>query len=572
VRGLNEIEQVDRWTGGESPLALLDVIDILTAVAAFLPAAEPHDAAGRVAVLSAETARFARPKHLFVGGLNEQAFAAGRVLELDQPATTARDERRTAAADEMLLFYQVITRAGQSLTLSYPALDDKAQPLVPSPLVTELERCLAGAPISRTVQSLGYADEAPATVLARGELRRDAVVRAMDRKRELLAALARESIGAAILDGIEVVASRARRERFEAFEGVLASAAVVRWLETEFGPDHLWSPSQLELYATCPFRFFGEQALGLKPALDLALADDLARRGHLLHDTLARMYAARAGAAAAGTEAATSLVEQFKSALDDAVRVRPGRGLHAAMREIERRQIASWAEKFAEQDAAYQEAWAHLDLPPQPAHFEARFGPGSRRSAGTFDATASSDKPFELVVPMGGREERVSFTGQIDRIDVGRAGGQVVFNVIDYKTSARAVVDEGKVYAGTQLQLPLYAMATAELLLSQDNAAALSAGYWSVRGKGFGVGQRTGRPLAINEVRDGAVQPAEGWEALRAAVVARLGEIITGIRRGWFPVFNDDKACATFCSLRTVCRIAHVRSLEKEWSPPPEAP
>jgi hypothetical protein len=242
------------------------------------------------------------------------------------------------------------------------------------------------------------------------------------------------------------------------------------------------------------------------------------------------------------------------------------------LREIERRQIASWAEKIAEQDAAYQAAWAHLDSPPQPAHFEARFGPGSRRSEGSYDATASTEKPFELAVPMAGGEERVAFTGQIDRIDVGRAGGQMVFNVIDYKTSARSVVDESKVYAGTQLQLPLYAMATAELLLSQDNAAALSAGYWSVRGKGFGVGQRSGRPLAINEVRDGAVQPAAGWEAMRAAIVARLGEIIKGIRRGWFPVFNDDRECTASCTLRTVCRIAHVRSLEKEWTPPAEAP
>ena len=58
----------------------------------------------------------------------------------------------------------------------------------------------------------------------------------------------------------------------------------------------------------------------------------------------------------------------------------------------------------------------------------------------------------------------------------------------------------------------------------------------------------------------------------RTAIVGTLGEIIVGIRRGWFPVFNDDKQCTTFCSLRTVCRIAHVRSLEKEWAPPAEAP
>jgi hypothetical protein len=291
----------------------------------------------------------------------------------------------------------------------------------------------------------------------------------------------------------------------------------------------------------------------------------------LLHDALARLYAGQV-TRESEDRGAKGLAEQFRAALDEAVRARPGRGLNAALREIQRRQISSWAEQFGAQDEAYQAAWAHLEAPLVPAHFEARFGPASRRSEAGSDAGASTDQPFELVVPIAGREERVNFIGQIDRIDVGSAGGQVVFNVIDYKTGARAVVDESKVHAGTQLQLPLYAMATAELLLAQENAAALSAGYWSVRGKGFGVGQRRGGPLAINEVRDGVVQPAAGWAATREAIVARLGEIIAGIRRGWFPVFNADRECTATCSLRTVCRIAHVRSLEKKWTPPAEAP
>ena len=80
---------------------------------------------------------------------------------------------------------------------------------------------------------------------------------------------------------------------------------------------------------------------------------------------------------------------------------------------------------------------------------------------------------------------------------------------------------------------------------------------------------RSGGPLAINEVRDGALQPAAGWEKMRLAIAARIGEIVAGIRQGAFPVFNEDKDCATTCTLRTVCRIAHIRSLDKRW---PTAP
>ena len=46
----------------------------------------------------------------------------------------------------MLLFYEVLTRAEESLTISYPALDDKAQALPPSPYVTEVERTLRRRP------------------------------------------------------------------------------------------------------------------------------------------------------------------------------------------------------------------------------------------------------------------------------------------------------------------------------------------------------------------------------------------------------------------------------------------
>jgi hypothetical protein len=69
----------------------------------------------------------------------------------------------------------------------------------------------------------------------------------------------------------------------------------------------------------------------------------------------------------------------------------------------------------------------------------------------------------------------------------------------------------------------------------------------------------------MHEVRDGALAPTAAWEATRERLVARIGEIIAAIRRGEFPVFNDNPQCTSFCDLRTICRIAQVRSLEKQW-------
>jgi len=143
-----------------------------------------------------------------------------------------------------------------------------------------------------------------------------------------------------------------------------------------------------------------------------------------------------------------------------------------------------------------------------------------------------------------------------------------VFNVIDYKTSAKQKVDDAKMRAGTQLQLPLYAMAVAELLLAEQEAVGLSAGYWSIRGKGFGAGARSGGPLSLSEIEKGVLREAAAWPELKGALIQRIGEIVAGIRQGWFPVYNEDKDCGQYCPLSTGCRIAHVRSLEKRWLPP----
>ncbi len=546
-----------------------EFLALLETTADELAAPEDCDATGRVRVLSAEAARFVRPKHLFVGGLSEQSFSRGAVdsrrrgSDEDEPTADGRSA-------EMLLFYQLVTRPTESLTLSYPALDAKGQSLPASPFLVELERCFVGIELPTTKQPLNYQSQHAGPPLSQSDLRHAAVTQAEDRQRDMLAAMIRSprygAVGRSILAGVEAVGSRADK-KFGRYEGVIASDEVQAILERKYGAEYTWSPSKLETYATCPYRFFGENVLALAPLPELALESDLARRGSLLHDTLARLYARLNAAREEGVVLTPEAVaEKFEETLNAIVHSRPRRGLEAVLREIERRQIASWAKSFAAQHQEYASAWSHLDGPLAPRHFEARFGPKNRRNESDDDASLSTDRAFELTV---GRE-RLRFAGQIDRIDVGRVGGQVVFNVIDYKTSASARVKDEQIASGMQIQLPLYAMAVAELLLADEQAAPLSAGYWSIRGKGFGLGLRSGGPLAIGEIKNGRVQFSARWTDLRETLLGRIGEIVTGIRHGWFPVVSGDEHCTAFCPLSTGCRIAHVRSLEKAWLPPKE--
>ena len=579
AEGLLAAAHVDAWADAEETrLSLGDFVDLLATTAAELPAPEARDATGRVQVLSAENMRHLRPRHLFVGGLSELAFPAGRSGgDGEQGNEESPNDAADAQSDEMLLFFETVTSPTEKLTLSYPALDAKAQPLPASPFLVELERSFGNAEIKRTVQSLSYEHQHGDVPLSRSDVRRHAVLSAhdtRDRKPDvkLLAALMRSprfgEIGRSIVEGINAVAGRSDRKVFGPFEGLFTSEAARTRLLAHYGPDYIWSPSRLETYAACPYRFFGESLLKLEPLPELALESDLARRGSLLHETLARLYGVINALNDKGSAPSPDLVAQnFQDMLDRVVGERPRRGLDRALVEIERRQIAAWAEQFARQHEEYSAAWPQLDGTLKATYFEARFGPKNRRSESTDDATLSTDDPFQLKIG----EEQVRFTGQIDRIDVGQIGGVTVFNVIDYKTSAKQKVDDAKMKAGTQLQLPLYAMAVAELLLAEQEAVGLSAGYWSIRGKGFGAGARLGGPLSLSEIEKGVLREAAAWPELKGALIQRIGEIVDGIRHGWFPVFNDDKDCGQYCPLSTGCRIAHVRSLEKRWLPPVEA-
>src|SRR5439155_23187904 len=66
--------------------------------------------------------------------------------------------------EEMLLFYQVVTRARRRLVLSYPAVDEKGQALLPSSFLQAVRECFHPGAIAverRTMLIERYDQEAP---------------------------------------------------------------------------------------------------------------------------------------------------------------------------------------------------------------------------------------------------------------------------------------------------------------------------------------------------------------------------------------------------------------------------
>ena len=532
------------------------------------PVPASGNAVGRVRVLTTESARHLTVPHLYLIDCNEQAFSSGHpVGQLDATGQRSAEEVLSDQGEMMYLFYTLISRATESLTISYPALDEKGQPLTPSPMLDELKKCFQPQEIPTVLQSPGLQVSEPTDCWSRSARRIQSVREAQRDSPELLAGLVNESsaTGRTILAGINAIASRSQWEDFGKYEGLLTSPAAQADLARRFDSEHLWSPSQLEGYANCPFRFFSSHLLALSPPKDIAVANDLGRRGSILHQVLAEVHQKLSSQALEVDDdepTREALAERFRQVLSEEVAAHPLSGLDESLREIERREIEGWAIQYADQEIQYRQKWQEIDRPPRPTYFEVRFGPEVRGSADETASPLSTKIPFEL--DLGNQQIRI--TGQIDRIDVGRIGNLTVFNVIDYKSGNKEISFKPEhLAAGKQVQLPLYALAAEELLLSGEKAQALAAGYWSIQNKGFEKGA-----IHLKSPDGNGLQPSEEWGQLRQQLVETLGNLVEGVQSGHFPVFNSDENCTRGCPYRTICRVGQIRALEKQWPPEQE--
>lgn len=569
------IERLDPWLG-QPPRQLSREEFVFTFRDVVTNASLPRtqNEAGRVRILSATVARNISANHLFLAGMSEQAFPSpelsGRLATDADYRRLAQSANRHAAATpvasraqaEMLLFYEVISRAKESFTISFPALDDKAQTLPPSPYVLELERLFANdanVRIKRSSPQLSPVGsfEKPYSF---AEWRIHALSRATQKDPErrpladVFACAEVQPLGAAIDAGLRIVHARARGESFGPAEGLLTSPAIAVRLAERFGKQHTWSASQWETYAACPFRFFMEDVLGLEPLGDLVLETDYARRGSRLHDVLAAFHrqwlTLRKDSYGSAAEEAGAFLAHLQQVARERTAAASRVGVDAALVELDRRQILKWANRHFENQANYNACCGKLGVSMTPTHFEFHFGP-ERRGDSQADPDSTTNT---FVLNIDG--EPIQITGQIDRIDVGTVAGKTVFNVIDYKSGRRVSLKRDQLETGQQLQLPIYVEA-AQVLVFKNDATPLQAGYWGM-GSGF-----DSKGALAGPHRDDS--PA--WEETYKNVHGLIRKFIHNIRHGNFPVDSRDDKCTSTCDFHMTCRVTQVRSLNKtQWS------
>ncbi|MGW8258054.1 MAG: PD-(D/E)XK nuclease family protein, partial [Thermoguttaceae bacterium] len=318
ISALSNCDALDKRLKRRSPEldrrgALLALLDIVGSVR--LPTL--GDEVGYVRILSAPSVRALHIPYLFLAGLSEKVFPLAeredrlyseaeylRLIENGLPLSARADRQR----DEMLLFYEVLTRATRRLYLSFPAWDEAAQPLLPSPYLSEAARVLdlspsldleigdfRPVPAGDEPLSLAqfrvmafdkaFSEKGDVALLAEylqnqtNGMKQDATTRLFTAKTPF-SPLARN-----ILNALEIAVLRENPLRFSKAEGILSGRATKKLLAAEFSSKRCFTASELEHYAACPFRFLLQNILKLEGPEELSLDSDLKQRGHIVHNT-----------------------------------------------------------------------------------------------------------------------------------------------------------------------------------------------------------------------------------------------------------------------------------------------
>jgi ATP-dependent helicase/nuclease subunit B len=521
--------------GDVGPVALEEVAEVLSERLRFLRREPPAHRWGRVFVGSIEEARGREFGVVFLPGLAEGLFPQ-RMLEdpllLDELRESISADlplRKQRVGDERMRLHLAVAAARDRLIASYPRMEvAEARPRVPSFYALELPRAVEGSlPELKTFEDRAR-DAAPARL--NWPAPKDAAAAIDDAEYDLVAiADARnqspDKPGAVhyLVEANPHVARslRARwarwHHKWRPADGLITDdSAALEALGTHRLAARQWSPSSLENFALCPYKFALHGIYRLKPRDECEQVQQLdpRTRGALFHEIQYELFQDLQGAELlpVDTQRLPEALKRADAVLDNLAAQYREKLAPAIPRvwtsEIEdlRTDLRGWLQHVARND----DDW-------QPVHFELTFG----------------EPPLALA-------EGVNLRGRIDLVE--KHVSRDAFRITDHKTGKRPDTIPKWVGGGRSLQPLLYGLAAEQLLGAPVEAGRLL--YATQRG-GY-------TPVEI-KIDDRA----------RLFLQKLLGDIDASIAAGFLPPAPAADACK-FCDYRIACGPYEERRLGKK--------
>lgn len=460
---------------------------------------------------SIQVLRFAEIRGLRFQALALLGLAEGLFPELERPDPFLSEELRgilglepRLGREQTSLFYQAVTRSDRFLLLTRPYLSPDGETWEPSPYWNAICALISEKPWHiRPDDPRPLADAASPQELLfwaaqRGSLPTEFINdfhhhwEDLNRSRAILSARLARDPSAHQEGNLQILSSE---------------------LAERFGSGYPWSPTQLEIYGACPYRFFAEIVLQLEAVEEPQTGFDARQFGSMLHRILEQAYrmAASPGDVQSVIISLNEVAQRTFAEAPERYGFRPG-PLWAVQQEQLLRSLQRSVEKLAEMG----KDWT-------PLAFELVFGYGSSPAL-QIDATRGP----------------VILRGVIDRVDRDNAGR---IRIIDYKIGGSSL-SAADLLEGKRLQLPLYALAARDALHLGQIADGL---YWSVlpaRAGSLRLERFKGETGGI------LFQDVEGATAVATLHVKR---IIDGVHSGKFPPLPPQSGCPSYCAAAHWC-------------------
>lgn len=490
-----------------------------------------------VLITTLEEIRGLKFDYLFIGGLCDGDLPTRYSPEVFTSGSFIKGELKHEL-EERYLFYKTLTAFEKRLYLSYPSGDSKKE-LVESNFLTSF----------RTLFDTGIKDS--------GEF--DKYVYSKD---ELLYLIGKNRVEAInnlnanesneIMEALKIDSLRLNNP----FEPTQFTGYVKEGLSNKAEDSLLslenktYSISKLETYALCPFKYFSERVLNLKPIEEPSEEFEAIQIGNLLHSILHRFYVQM-------DEDGITLKNcndyDFKKAVEVifniAHEVLAGININSEIVFFEKEKITgikgnreqSILYKFLLQERESQDDFA-------PKYFEIPFG----------NIHLHNDQSLLGNLKVG----NVEVSGKIDRVDINEK--EKTFKVVDYKLSGKKP-SRSDLGEGLSLQIPLYLYASKKLLkllLNEEYEPALAwiyslkMGYDSI--KPVEVKNSTSRKTYAQLSGSEKEELIKSYNEMIDVCVVNINEYVKKISSGFFNLSTledrESKICR-LCSFKTVCRI-----------------
>jgi CRISPR/Cas system-associated exonuclease Cas4 (RecB family) len=494
---------------------------------------------GRVYVASIDEARGMAFRHVFVPGLVERGFPQklaedpmflDRLRAATHPLLVTNEQRLGA---ERLALRLAIGAASEHAVFSYPRVDTElGRPKTPSFYALEIVRAQTGG-------LTGFEELADrADVAARARIGWPAPLDpkdAIDESEHDLALLARvldkpesETVGTAryLLSSNPHLARalrfRAKRwlRTFSDADGLVDPPPAVKEILAEHAlAKRSFSPTALQNFAACPYRFFLYAVHKLSPREEPEAIEemDALQKGSFVHDVLFEFL----------TELRDAKLLPITAQSLDAARAQ----LDGVLERVDKRYKEDlfpaidrvWADGIAQIRADLRE-WLRRESESEdggfvPAFFELSFGLEGQRDAS--DAS-SSKEPIQL-------DCGIRLRGSIDLVEEDHAR---TLRATDYKTGKKRA-EEGAVIGGGKILQPVLYSLVLEKMFPEKKVSGGRL-YYATSAGGF---------TPVDVPLDEAAR--EGAKAVADAVGKALDD-------GFLPALPDDREC-TYCDYKPVC-------------------